>query len=402
MTFQLDLKITTKDQAFAELCKRYWELDDEGGFLYKVSELSRDYGVSSSELTRLVSEHASAISPDDLCSKCQTPHVFTSRSDFQQRNRSRTDWICEECKREEAEMREAERLRTQQRYRAIIQEQYQSVSPGPVSPTELSLDSAVYLLSFIRLLAIEDFSLAQPLGSAKRRLSPTHDLDMDITKRLYREDLISIDPNSQLEAFVGDKAERFYLDKVQWQLPFGLSSGNPKDFASELEEALGGDDWPPGWRSRSLDIWREVALNECLQYLKIALGEHGFELHPGDKTLLVFTSLIQTFSVAQIYNMIWRAAKDAAAFYVRERVTKQHAANTVVGNIQRYGERARAEGWTVKPFSRNFDCPQSVVSEVLFNLALRIGDDGFRKVPSAARLGDLRHFTPAVATELVQ
>jgi hypothetical protein len=90
--------------------------------------------------------------------------------------------------------------------------------------------------------------------------------------------------------------------------------------------------------------------------------------------------------VAQICNFIWRAAKDAAAFYVREAVSKQHAANTVIGAIQRYGERAKAEGWDIKPYRRNFDCPQSMVSEVLFNAVLRIGDDGFNRTPGIRKL----------------
>jgi hypothetical protein len=51
-----------------------------------------------------------------------------------------------------------------------------------------------------------------------------------------------------------------------------------------------------------------------------------------------------------VYSFIWRAAKDAAAFYVRERVTKRHAANTVVGAIERSAERAVANGWDVKDF----------------------------------------------------
>ncbi|MEL7436482.1 MAG: hypothetical protein AAFN11_21255, partial [Chloroflexota bacterium] len=66
---------------------------------------------------------------------------------------------------------------------------------------------------------------------------------------------------------------------------------------------------------------------------------------------------------------------------VRKQTTKQHAANTVVGSIQRQSERAKAEGWEIKPYNRNYNSPQSIVSEVFFNVVLQIGDGGFNQVP---------------------
>ena len=115
------------------------------------------------------------------------------------------------------------------------------------------------------------------------------------------------------------------------------------------------------------------------------MSEHGFSFNPGEKTLLVLNNLLEEFSVSQAYNLIWRAAKDAAAFYIREHVSKEHAANTVVGSIQRQFERARAEGWKIKPYGRDRRCPQSMVSQVLFNTALPLGDDGFNKPPKDSK-----------------
>ncbi len=87
--------------------------------------------------------------------------------------------------------------------------------------------------------------------------------------------------------------------------------------------------------------------------------------------------------------MIWRSAKDAAAFLVRKGVTKQHAANTVVGAMQRYGENARNGGWDVKSYKRPFNCPQSMISQVFFDSVLKIGEDGFNKVPHSIEFEDI-------------
>ena len=380
------LQFCTEDKQCVSLCEKYWEIDNEQRFVHKVSELADEFDIPSNQITKFVATYSNALSNNICCAECQIPYIFLSRSDFQQYGRQECSWTCKQCQNEASQLEEAKRIRALEQYREIIRAKYKSDNPGPIDPRGLSIESAVYLLSFVRLFAAEDFSFARPLNSVKRRFSPTTNMDWEIARLLYREGLISVDPNSQIDAFDGQMAQSFYLDKVQWHLPFGLDSDNPKDFASELEEALRNNVWPPEWIDGRLDLWRKVGLHECLQYLAVALGEHGLSFNPGDKTFLVFGGLSEDYSVAQICNFIWRAAKDAAAFYVREAVSKQHAANTVIGAIQRYGERAKAEGWDIKPYRRNFDCPQSMVSEVLFNAVLRIGEDGFNKTPGIRKL----------------
>ncbi len=375
------LRFKTDEEQILDLCKRYWDLKDDN-FKHKATDLSREFNISSGQLAKRVAQHCIAFSTDDVCSVCGANYVYSSRTDFQQRSGQRWIWKCEQCKREEEELKQAERLVAQERYRSIIKAQYAIGSLGPIHPFDLSFADAVYLLSFTRLLATEDFKFAVPLDDVRRHLSPTTAKDLEIIKQLHAGRLISVHPNSPIDAFLGEDADRFYISKVTWNLPFGFNSENPKDFASELEEMLRDRDWPVQWVEARVILWKEVAVQECLQYLAIALGEHGLNLSPGDKTLLVINSLLEHLSVGQIYNLIWRAAKDAAAFLVRERVSKQHAANTVVGSIQRYGERAKAEGWEIKPYRRHFECPQSMVSEVLFKAVLQIGDDGFKKVPT--------------------
>lgn len=53
----------------------------------------------------------------------------------------------------------------------------------------------------------------------------------------------------------------------------------------------------------------------------------------------------------------------------------------MAGYLQGAGERAVAGGWDVKRFGRDFTCPQSAISKVLFDAVLRIGDRGFNEIP---------------------
>ncbi len=98
---------------------------------------------------------------------------------------------------------------------------------------------------------------------------------------------------------------------------------------------------------------------------------------PGEKTLQTISVCLENFSVAQLYNFIWRAARDTAAYYMRSSISKKQAANSVVRSISRSLEQSLANDWDVKPFSRNYNLPQSSLSRIIFNTLLGTDDGGF-------------------------
>jgi hypothetical protein len=205
-------------------------------------------------------------------------------------------------------------------------------------------------------------------------------------ERLYEDRLLRVHPNSEVGAFFDDPKDGFYIDKVMWQPAVTLRNGTTKEFVSSLEVIFRSDDWPENWWKERLPLWKKIALQECVEYLTLSMSRHGFAFSPGDKTFATLGEVLNDYSVSQAYNLIWRAAKDAAAFYMRERVNIFHAANTVVGSIQLYAERARLNSWDIKPYGRNFDCPQSMVSQVLHNVVLKIGEGGFTSAPTMLNL----------------
>src|SRR6185437_14728328 len=160
-----------------------------------------------------------------------------------------------------------------------------------------------------------------------------------------------------------EKGFRFYPMKVHWVIPIDSDGPSPSRFIDDLERTLRSEaSWPHGWQEEVAQLHATVALQECLQYLRVVLDDHGFELNLGEKTIGVLRAALRSFSIGQVFSFIWRAAKDAAAFYVRESASKAHAANIVPGAIQRSAERALAEGWEVRAFRRDFRAPESVLS----------------------------------------
>lgn len=293
---------------------------------------------------------------------------------------------------------------------------------------ELGLRHAVALAALARVALSEDLRSIGPVRRAEDRFGPTPELEKNLLVELHERGAIMVAPEAPLDAFdFGEDPETgeahvvsWRPRDVDWMVKFadvpGAHAADPSDatrstpeersqtdselsgrYVAELEDVLDASGlWPPLWAIMWEEddwrgLWREVSLNECLAYLRLVLGEHGLPFRAGDKTHLVLSEVLERFSVAQVWGMIWRAGRDAAAFYMRRNSTREHAANTVVGSIQRQAERALSEGWDLKPFRRDRRLPRSALSEVFFAKALRAGDAGFDRVlpPEGTTLDDL-------------
>lgn len=247
----------------------------------------------------------------------------------------------------------------------------------------MSFHDAVYLLSLLRHAGSEDLAFIAPNEVVSGCLSPTIDFDQEIVSSLFRRRLIAIHPHSRADAVIIEdgRLTQYYPGKVYWTLPLEGRDISPAAFMERLELTVRKQGWRESWRDEADDLFRKVALHECLQYLRVVVEEHNFELRVGEKTVIVLNGVLRRHSVAQAYNFMWRAAKDAASFYVRKQASKRHAANTIPGSIQRLADRAWAEGWDVPAYRRHFQAPRSTLSCVLFDTVLEIGEAGFTTVP---------------------
>lgn len=379
------LTFLTEDETIISMCTKYWDNGSDGAFLLTMSEIAAEYRLNPSRLYQTVKDYCAAESEALACTLCGRPYIYGSRTDFIQNwpLPGNWNWICEDCQKERDEEKRRQREEEIARKKQILKTTFPLASRTPLEIDCLSFRDAVHLLSFVRYAASEDFEFAWPLQDCEGLFAPRDVYGYEVLRRLFKGGLLFVHPRSMVTAFTweDDYPARILLTDVMWALPIGEETGTTREVVQHLEQRFRSEGWPNEWLEERVAFWREIALQECLQYLGFTLGKHRFEFEPGEKTLQTFESLLGEYSVAQIYNFIWRAVKDAAAFYIRERVTKRHAANTVVGSIQRQAERARAEGWDIRPYRRDRNCPQSMISEVLYNTALCIGDRGFTEAP---------------------
>lgn len=384
----IELRYKTEDANLVSLCRAYWEVDAEYVFVHSVSDLATLYNAGKSKIPKVVQEACVAYVSDWKCSSCGSPFALRSRSDLAPLRSRLLDGsyklekgVCSVCaqKQRAAEIEQA-RLQREQAQRDIrqrIRDTFPLSARKPIDFDSLTLTDAVYLISILRG-AQENFEKIRPLQEFDQPLAPG-ELASEIVGHLQKRKLLYIHPETEAFSFAEDDFSRYYTHRTSFATPPIEPS---KSLIAELHKFIG-KEWSEEWCSEGVVLWKRVALAECLEYFLFCLEEHNFEFNPGDKTIQYFEFALEHFSTARVFRLVWQSVTGAAAFYQRGSVPKRQAANMASSAIQRNAEKALAEKWEVKPFRRNYKCPQTIVSDVLYNLVLGFGEDGFNNVPDA-------------------
>ena len=268
---------------------------------------------------------------------------------------------------------------------AAIRREY-SVEYDPIDYSNLSFKSKVFLGALVRTVVNEDLYNVIPYDQVSKRVSPTIDLDAEIYKRLHRERIILVDPSSSIDSFdiqSKDFPNVFYTFKVKYTLNLLFPTNKNDLFTSIISPNFYTEDLA----DEALKMWRKIAVQECIEYLEYQLNSVRFEFTPGEKTEAIFNTLLNDFSVSQIYAIIWSCVAHASRDYQEHRMSKKQAGNSVVSRCQKYGEKAKLSNWDIKKFSRLRDLPQSELSLYFFNQVVRIGERGFNHAPNLDDLG---------------
>lgn len=164
-----------------------------------------------------------------------------------------------------------------------------------------------------------------------------------------------------------------------WNILPDVPHEDRHSFIRQVEERLKSREfktWSEEWPS----IWRKITVAECIQFLVYSIENHGFSYIPDKEATDIFNSLVDNYSVAQIFKLIDKATKDFADFARQQRWSMKAA--RVVEKIRKNEEYYRSQGWTVFSFSKRPNIlPQSAISRIFFYIVLGIGEDGFLKAP---------------------
>ncbi len=272
------------------------------------------------------------------------------------------------------------------RKQKIILESYGEFIEVVPGSSELTLRDALYFLSVARHSLSEDFYSISPFSENDPLLAPTFEFQNDIVKHLYAKGLISISSESDVSAFEFDdeltQTEAFYPVRVIWEFLPSMTDGEKRNYLKQVEARVKNDDWSQAWNADKAAIWQHISKFECFEYFSYLLSDRGYEQEKyGQKTHSVYESLLERYSVSQVFNLSWQAVRDTTDYIVRQNLPKYHAKNTFIGAIQRKADKYQAEGWELRCSRRDFNCPQTVISSTFFDVFLGLGQSAFDTPP---------------------
>ena len=241
---------------------------------------------------------------------------------------------------------------------------------------ELSFRAAVSLVALVRCCELKKDGSFVHINNNTIPFAPKGNLGRVLLAELMNSNLIAPIANSTSTAFNFENGEivSFNLNALDWK----IHGENETLLISEIEDYGLSGNWPENWYGGEKEKLRmELALAECREFYEYCLSDRSLPYIEGAAIDNMLLNLLRDHSVAQCYGIIWSGAKSASDFKIRNKVSSQHAANYMSGACLRWADKARAEGWDLKSFKRNFNLPRSMLSYVLYDVMLKTGEKGF-------------------------
>jgi len=252
----------------------------------------------------------------------------------------------------------------------------------------ISLENKIILCAYIRACADEALETLLPIGHDQYsiRLSPSKEYSYMLINKLFMEKVIRLDSkaNKPSEYHVSTNGNSVvHIDTSSFTINIIDNNGKElplKSISNILEEKLFAQNKQEEKQIR--ELWKELALQESLEYLNLVLSERDFLFSPGEKTKGILRQVLTRYSTSQAFYFIYSAAKNASDFYQSRNITKGYAANTIPGKIQTLFDRSVNEGWKISKYKRNYKaCPPSALSNVLYDKILGLSPSGIDHIP---------------------
>lgn len=339
-------------------------------------------------------EHTTPRVLDQSCSVCgnimvqdlpsrsssrSSPKIHCSLCEHEESNRCR----CKHCQELRDRAAAEEKARRQAAIAKAVQIERDRYVCSSYSADALPLSLAVAFLAFSRCCTVNEHAVYNPIDTSPVPFAPTGEYASSLLQSLRQAGLISVSEHSQTGSiFHKDSQLDFIPGKVCWS---GDINKNLKLVEDIEVRALSGN-WPAHWYTEAEENWLNLALAECSEFYDFCLDDRRLYVQGRQAINDMLRNILRDFSVGQCYCIIWAGARNAADYLARSNKSRIHAGNYMVGACQRWADTARTEGYEVKNFKRNFELPRSMISYVLFDVILKIGERGFSEPIGLAAL----------------
>lgn len=381
MNPSLIISFESHDPSDIALASLYWRFDDDGRWLYTVSQIADHLSISSNEVSRRVALVGPIFLISRRCESCLSPFRFRNRSEYGAADRDNQK-VCETC-RETATQKlhdEAEILaRASRQLQQAIWLHNTSIDPG------VNYEYMEYS-DVIRAFVIFTSSESDDEGNLRfadvPAFSAKHGALQEAIEGLYDDGVLLIGKGTPLNAFMpGESVETFnyYPARIVWRfatLDEPLNSSAGRELARCVDNPQSNYEY---WNAVA-EIWWEEGYAEALRYLNEQLNKYGLQANEGDALKEAINHALDNFSIPKLRNLLGKLAKDIGAFSAERGISRPHAVNAVPGKLTRMVDRYLANDWDVTPYVLRWDDEESLLITTLFDRVLRTGVTGFKSL----------------------
>lgn len=282
-----------------------------------------------------------------------------------------------QARREEIKL--AARIRRRQAISDYCTAQW-DYSVRDISPEQLSARAAFSLLCVVRSGGWITPTTVGALDKGHPRFAPyTLEFQTGFPLSVITHQLAAPSPDSPLEAFPDNTNGQisWIIGNVNWQ----LLMRNPADFIRELEALVTSRAWPHDWDEEIVELWRELAIAECLEFADITAVRKGLPIPCVWDMAPLLKKLLTEYSVSQVFSLLWAATEDTAAFVAHGYISMKRADDFIAGACRRRADWAYTEGVSINGLQRDTTLGRTQASYVLHNLFLNHGEEGFSMAP---------------------
>jgi len=290
------------------------------------------------------------------------------------------------------------RVHVQEAFRIAAEDIAPLISAG-------GLEALLAVLGIARSVPAREGVLDE-ISTADESLTPDKDWDIELLQQVFSSGLVRVHPTSPTSAFVWKDGDveptgRYYLQVVKM-----YAAGSDDNLTVRLDELLAAimvrldpETLLAVERTELVSIAERLLIGELArwvdhEYAKIGLGETGPEHR---QTLLsVARRGVNTFTLGQLYKMVWTSARDGNSAYTTHKGMPKSKAITAGLNKIDYHMRAAIEdpNRLLKPFTEQAALPLTPLTKSLFLDVLGVN-------PMTSAINEVRDSLDALSPALI-
>lgn len=332
------LEFLTTDPEEIELVNRYWGMNEQGEFLELLKDLAPFREIKhGSQLTKHVRELCIAYDLNHLC-KCGNNIRATGRTDLK-KVAVQSSRPCDECLQTQQREKEEQEAAQKAVLDAKIALHIAGVKRKTISYQEVPEDAVLVLLALYGIVGARLWAGRFKYDDC-RVLTPH--APGEFIERLYDQGILADDPEGAWcgTYYVNGDSLCIRLDYAHLFLPPDEAYGSGEETFSQLRDRTFTD------AEALSNLWLDYACDDVIWYLMNQCELHNQEIYPEDYVKIrdLIRDGLRTYSVAQMWFIMWKVARDAAALSRRSYYSQQSATATIPTKIRKQLEIADQTG----------------------------------------------------------